>query len=146
MPTQPKEFEPRELPAEQQKQLLPQTKLLDFFFRCIWSDLKKLEETNYTKEVGESETGDTIIGRVIMAGTMTPDLTGEYVCDQGDPLYNDERTYSLTKFTQTWWIWWDTATSRWYLSYAKGSKTGYRWYTTDTDLAAVWTPEGGATS
>jgi hypothetical protein len=146
MPSFPKQFKVPSLDPKTQEAMRPYTEMLDFFFRLIWGDIKKQEEVDYTKEVGETETGNTVIGEVHMAGSMTPDLTGVYVCDLGDPLYNGQRTYSLTKFLQTWWIWWDTASSRWYLSYAKGAKTGYRWYTADTDLAATWTAEGGVLS
>jgi hypothetical protein len=148
MPMQPKEFEVRDLDPKMAGPMRPYTKLLDFFFRCIRADIEKLEGIDYEDLLSrlkvKVETGNLVIGKVDMEGTMSPDLTGRYVCDLGDPLYNTKRTYSMRKYQQDWWIWWDSSTSRWYLSYAKGAKTGYRWYASDLD--ATWTAEGGVLS
>jgi len=148
MPRLPKEFKVPGMPADMAAQLRPYTEVLDRFFRYIRTDLEKLESIDYEDLLSrlkvKVETGNLVIGRVTFSGTMTPDLTGDYVCDLGDPLYNGERTYSLRKFQQDWWIWWDTSSSRWYLSCALGAKTGYRWYA--SDLEDTWTAEGGALS
>lgn len=145
MPRMPKQFKVPSLTGELPEKLRPYTEMLDFFFRCIRTDLEKLEGVDLEdllKQVKfKAETGNTVVGFVTLSGTMTPDLTGVYGCDLGDPLYNNERTYLLRKFNQDWWIWFDASSNRWYLSYAKGQKTGYRWYA--SELTDTWTPEGG---
>lgn len=146
MPRLPKEFKVPGMPADMAAQLRPYTEVLDRFFRYIRMDLEKLEAIDYEDLLSKLkvETDNLVIGKVDLSGTMSPDLTGRYVCDQGDPLYNTKLTYSLRKFQQDWWIWWDTSSSRWYLSCALGAKTGYRWYA--LDLEGTWTAEGGALS
>ena len=143
MPRMPKQFKDPKLSEKTKADLQSYTEQLDFFFRCIRTDLEKLENVDWQDYIDNLKftTGQTVIGYVTLAGTMAPDLTGTYGCDLGDPLYNGQRTYLLRKFNQDWWMWYDSSTGRWYLSYAIGTKAGYRWHA--DALAGTWTAEGG---
>lgn len=78
------------------------------------------------------------LGMITVTGTLSPDVTGEYLYDSE---HNSEPVYTLNKLGVDWYVWYDTGSTRWYLTTEIGTISGFRWYC--ATLAGSWTAEGG---